>query len=104
MARIQLLHVSKMILESDESKIGIVGLRYGRKACICDIRYWLVIYELKIYLIRPTTMNLDGDSYRSLLLSSVTVNWMNKKMKSIKRTRIQLMVQNKEMDSQKSRR
>lgn len=29
------------------------GLRYGRKTCICDIRYWLVIYELKIYFICP---------------------------------------------------
>lgn len=59
----------------------------------------LVIYELKIYLIWLTIVNLDGDSNRSPSVSSVTMNWMNKEKgwNQEKERRIQRMVRNKEM-------
>jgi hypothetical protein len=60
----------RMILESDSIE-DVGGLRYGRKACICDIRYLLVIYGLSIYSI---PLHLDGFHFNtSPYVSSVTV-------------------------------
>lgn len=96
-----------------DSQIGLnlrwmLGLRYGRKIRICDIRYWLILYELKIYLIFPTPRNLDRDSNtnRSPSLSVsvwLLIEWINRWNQKIKkRGRIQITVWNHEMEDRKS--
>ena len=67
-----------------------------------DIKYWLVIYELKIYSICPTNINLMAIPIEVFPYPlGLWVQWINR-WNQEKNQRIQRMVRNKEMDGRKS--
>lgn len=81
-----------------------MGLRYGRKTCICDIRYWLVLYELKILPYYYSTRIEISTGIPIEVLPpplGLWVEWINGRNPE-KGRRIQRMVRNKEMDEWKS--